>query len=355
MRVLQLVEERHHRDEEGRPIREGRTPREHLRDGDIEYKQCHYAGSRHLANPMNVSALRQSSEHWDEIVDALAFVRSRYAELRESFGPDIMDVWRVSQLGCSLPWYFILERGEVAPAYAAALSKIALGTALLSHRLLQDALVQRWVPPPFTASVLHDLAESTGTLLGETEVCSAPAKMIVDFLEVLVSGVPRGVGPVAQLIADRDRVFRFGAHYTSFKQLLWIHDLARRFLYHDIGATDLLEAPVEPPDCFLIEPPSPAGMPPQLRALWFGALAATVVSMTPDGSDRRMCELARDVSRIMGAGESPRATYAALDASFGEMTKAVEVGLGGTADVEIDAAMRDRLIGGSPRGRFAGS
>ena len=54
MRVLRLVEERHHRDEEGRPIREGRTPPEHLRPDDIEYKQCHYAGSRHLANPMNV-------------------------------------------------------------------------------------------------------------------------------------------------------------------------------------------------------------------------------------------------------------------------------------------------------------
>jgi hypothetical protein len=353
MRVLRLVEERHHRDAEGRPIREGRTPREHLRDGDIEYKQCHYAGSRHLANPMNVSALRQSSEHWDEVLDALAFLRAGYAELRGGFGPDIMDVWRVSQLGCALPWYFILEHGEPAPPYAAALSKITLGTALLSHRLLQDALMQRWVPPPLTAQALHDLAESTGTLLGETEVCSAPAKMIVDFLEVLVAGVPRGI---AQLGAERDRVFRFGAHYTSFKQLLWIHFLARRFLYCDIGAADFLEAPVEPPDCFLIEPPNPAAMPPQIRALWFGALAATVVSIAPDGSDRRMCDLARDVSRIMGAGESPQATYAALDESFGEMMRAVEAGLGGSAEgVTIDAAMRDRLIGISPRARFSGS
>lgn len=352
MRVLRLVEERHHRDEEGRPVREGRTPAEHLRDGDIEYKQCHYAGSRDSAGPMNVSALRQSSERWDELIDALAFVRSRYAEIRGRFDPDIMDVWRVSQLGCALPWYFILERGEPSPPYAAALSKITLGTALLSHRLLQDALMQRWVPPPFTAQTLHDLAESTGTLLGETEVCSAPAKMIVDFLEVLVSGTPRGVGRVAQLIAEGDRVLRFGAHYTSFKQLLWIHFLARRFLYWDLGATDLLEAPVEPPDCFLIEPPTPTAMPPQLRALWFGALAATVVSISPDGSDQRMCDLARDVARIMGSGQSPHATYEALDASFGEMMNAVEVGLGGTP-VATDAAMRDRLIGISPRGRFS--
>jgi hypothetical protein len=186
MRVLRLVEERHHRDEDDRPIREGRTPPAWLRPDDIEYKPCHYPGSRHLVHPMNVSALRQASERWDEMVDALAFCRAHYAEIRGSYGPDIMDVWRVSQLGCALPWYFILARGEPAPGYAAALSKVALGTALLSHRLLHDALVQRWLPPPLTAATLLDLAESTGTLLSETEVCSAPAKMIVELLEYLV-------------------------------------------------------------------------------------------------------------------------------------------------------------------------
>ena len=271
-----------------------------------------------------------------------------------------MDIWRVSQLGCSLPWYFILQHGETAPAYAAALSKITLGTALLSHRLLQDALTQRWLPPPFTAQTLLDLAESTGTLLGEKEVCSAPAKMIVDFLEVMVSGVPRGVGAAARLIAERDDVMRFGAHYASFKLLLWIHYLARRFLYADLSGRDdlpevreYLDAPCEPPDCFLIEPPNPAGTPPQIRMLWFGAIASLVVPMSPDRSDERLCELAKDVARIMGAGTPPRETYEALDASFGEMMAAVEVGLGGKIAGAIDPATRDRLLAISPRGMFS--
>jgi len=361
MRILRLVEERHHRDQDDRPIREGRTPPEYLRPGDIEYKPCQYPGSRFQANPMNVSALRQSSEHWDEMVDALAFCRAHYAEIRGAYGPDIMDVWRVSQLGCALPWYFILARGETSPGYAAALSKVALGTALLSHRLLQDAMMQRWLPPPFTATTLLELAESTGTLLSETEVCSAPAKMIVEFLEVLVSGVPRGVGGVARLVAERDAVMRFGAYYANFKLVLWVHFLARRFLYADLVAAgdpspelvELLEAPCEPPDCFLIEPPSLAGIPPQIRALWFGAVAATIVPMAPDGSDQRLTDLARDVARIMGAGTDPKATYAALDASFEEMMRVVEAGLGGSADgITIDAAMRDRLLQVSPRAMF---
>ena len=59
--VARMIEERFHRDDEDRPIREGRTPAEFLRDGDIEYRTCPYAGSRFQhANPMNVSALRQT-------------------------------------------------------------------------------------------------------------------------------------------------------------------------------------------------------------------------------------------------------------------------------------------------------
>jgi hypothetical protein len=66
--VLRMVEERFHRDAEGRPIREGRTPPELLAEGEIEYRPCPYTGSRYLnERPMNVSALRQTSAHWDEI------------------------------------------------------------------------------------------------------------------------------------------------------------------------------------------------------------------------------------------------------------------------------------------------
>ena len=342
MRILRLVEERHHRDADGRPIREGRTPAEHLRPDDIEYKQCQYPGSRYLAGPINVSALKQTSEHWDGIVDALAGLRARYAEIRGAYGPDVMDVWRVSQLACALPWHAILTRGETASAPAAALSKITLGTALLAQRLLHDAMLQRWVPPPLTADSLMQLAESTGTLLAEREACAAPAKMIVDFLEVLVAGKP-----APRRLIDDD-VLVFGAHYTGFKLLLWIHFLARRFLYADVGAAEHLALPCEPPDCEIIEPPD-LRLPPPLRAMWFGALAALVAPIAPDGSDQVLADLARDIARIMGAAGDARATYVALDANLGEVMRAVERGFGGTPPDVIDAAMRDRLVGGSPR------
>src|SRR6201986_568222 len=100
--VLRMVSERFHRDVEGRPLREGRTPPEFFRPDDIEYKQCPYSGARHQhANPMKASARRQTSAHWDEICDALAVVRAGYVALRPpaATGLDVMDVWRISQLG----------------------------------------------------------------------------------------------------------------------------------------------------------------------------------------------------------------------------------------------------------------
>ena len=71
-----IVEEQFHRDADDRPLREGRTPAAFLRPDDLEYKACPYAGSRAVNLPMNVSALRQTSAHWDEIVATVATRRS---------------------------------------------------------------------------------------------------------------------------------------------------------------------------------------------------------------------------------------------------------------------------------------
>ncbi|HEY0483143.1 MAG TPA: hypothetical protein VGD37_36730 [Kofleriaceae bacterium] len=364
-----MVEERFHRDDEGRPLREGRTPPELLAPGEIEYRPCPYPGSRQASGrPMNVSALRQTSAHWDEIASALGLLRTSYAELRGGYGPDVMDLWRVSQLGSALPWYFVLT-GEPLPAYAAALSKATLGTGILAQRLMLKMLTEAWTPPPFTTPALLALAESTDTLVGETEVCSAPEKMIARFLDVLIAGAPgAGVPAVDRLIAARDRVLGFGACYAGFKLAMWIYYQARRFLYADVAAARgpdavraLLEAPCEPPDFFVIEPDHPAAVPPVLRAAWLTQLAGLIVPFAPDGSDRPLLDAARRIAAAMADDAADPvaravATYARLDAIWGDVIASVEAGLRGTAapaDAPIDGATRDRLVVTSPRALFA--
>lgn len=363
-----MVEERFHRDDEGRPLREGRTPAEYLAAGEIEYRACPYAGSRQRSGrPMNVSALRQTSAHWDEIIEALGLLRTAYAAARGSYGPDVMDLWRVSQLGSALPWYFVLG-GAPLPAYAAALSKATLGTGILAQRLILKMLAEAWAPPPFTAPVLAGLAEATGTLVGDAEVCSAPDRMIARFLETLIDGAPGGgVAAVAPLIAARDRVLGFGASYAAFKLAMWVYYQARRFLYADLAVARgseavraLLEAPCEPPDFFVIEPERPAAVPPALRAAWLDRLAALIAPFAPDGCDRAVLDGARRIAAAMAAGGDggdpvarAAATFARLDAIWGDIAAAVEVGLGGASDTRFDAALRDRLIPSAPRAVFA--
>jgi hypothetical protein len=365
--VLRLIEEKFHRDDEDRPLREGRTPPELLRAGEIEYRPCAYPGSRHQhANPMNVSALKQTGVHWDEIADALAFLRTAYAEEREAYGPDVMDLWRVSQLGSSLPWLFIL-RGGTAPAYAAALSKATQGTGLLAQRLFVRMLGGQWTPPQLTAEAILQLAEASDTLIGDTEVCSASDKMMLLFFQALVDGHHSG----SAIAASREDILLFGAHYSGLKLTLWIYFLARRFLYADLvaalGQTDelraLLDGPCEPSDFYLVEPTDMAALPLDHRAYWFDSLASLIVPFAPDGSDAPLRVGAHQIAQAMSdpapSGPITRAvaTFARLDAIFGDMVETIEgafrrVGrkdplLGG-----IDAETRDRLLTQPPRGLF---
>jgi hypothetical protein len=315
---------------------------------------------------MNVSALRQTSAHWEEIIETLGFLRAAYAEARGSYGPDVMDLWRVSQLGSGLPWFFVL-RGEPLPAYAAALSKATLGTGILAQRLLLKMLAERWMPATFTAPDLAALAESTGTLVGATEVCSAPDRMIARFVEALVAGAPRGgVAAVDALAAARDRVLGFGACYGAFKLALWVYYQARRFLYADVVAATgapavraLLSSPCEPPDFFVIEPGDLAAVPPALRAAWLRQLAQLIAPFAPDGSDRAVLVCAQAMAAAMADDARDPvaraiAIYARLDAIHGELIACVESGFRGARyTAPVDAATRDRFVAASPRAAFA--
>jgi hypothetical protein len=383
MLVLRMVSEQFHRDTEDRPLREGRTPRELLRDGDIEYRRCPYAGSRAASElPMNASALRQTSAHWDDVIDAVAFLREAYANARGGYRADVLDIWRVGQLGSALPWFFILRERTTCPAYAAALSKVTLGVGIWAWRVLVKMLVERSIVPLFTSQMILDTAEETGTLISDYEVCAASDKMILKFFDAYTAETVTvaGTGEVAALLDRRDDVLRFGAHYLAFKQWLWMYWLARRALYDDLigvlGARDDLVERMDPsgdPSDFSLLP-SPPGLDANGRAAWFGGLATLIQPFAADKSDgvmrdhalalarivgevpARIDELAAEVARVNRLDDAAAArvarvlgTYAALDGLLGDVLATVESGFGGASGATFDAAMRDRVISLSPR------
>jgi len=361
-----------------------------IRPGEIEYRPCPYPGSRYLnERPMNMSALRQTSAHWDEVMDAIAFLRVAYQEVRGGYRGDVMDIWRVSQLGSALPWFYILRQGATCPAYAAALSKATLGVGIWGHRVFVKMLAERKLIPRFTSQIMLDTAEETGTLVAETEVCAASDKMMLKFFDVFTAdGVATtGVGEVAPLVAARDELLRFGAHYIAFKQWIWLYWIARRHLYLDVasalgpwaGMDELMDPTGEPPDFCVLQPDDVAGIPLERRGLWFGILAGFVESFSPDGSDppmrahaarlatvmgeppARCDDIASEVARTTGASAEAAARvaravgmYAALDALLGDVLATTELGFRGEPAPVFTAAMRDRVLHTSPRALFAG-
>jgi hypothetical protein len=355
--VARMIEERFHRDVEDRPIREGRTPSEFLREGDIEYRTCPYPGSRHQhPNPMNVSALRQLGAHWDEVCEALSFLRAAHDEALGVTQPQLMDVWRVSMLGSALPWFFLFRDGKI-PAYASALAKATLGQGIWAQRVLVKTITERWTPPPLTAASMLELAEGNGTLIGDTEVCSGGDKMMLKFGEVLVGPPSPG-----RFEAPRDEVLRFGAHYAGFKLYVWLYFLARRFLYADVAAQhgdspaldELRDASVEPSDFFIVEPSDLAAVIPEQRMGWFRSLADLIVPFAPGRADLPLRDRGFELAAAMGQGKGPVETFALLDELFGRVIADVEAGFRGTSDdIEVPADIRDRLVGASPRQLFA--
>lgn len=390
--ILRMIEEQFHRDDEDRPLRESRTPPQYLRPGEIEHRPCPYGGSRagHPL-PMNVSALRQASVHWSDLLDALSFVRVIYAERRGPHVPELIDLWRISQLGASLPWFFLLRTGERPPAYAASLAKTSLGLGLWAQRQLVDLLSGAWPPEPLTPQVILQLTERNGTLIGATEVCSGSEKMLLRFFEALVGGTPELTSPqLVRLASERTAVELFGAHFANFKLMLWIHYLARRFVYADLVAAlpgrapleALLAGGCEPPDFYTVGPADLAPVPLPLRAAWLGSLALLVRPMAPDHSDEALQlaalqlavatgepaappalaqDLVKEVKEVTGCSAASAAlagrtlaTFVRLDALLGDLATTVERGLrssspSATASPEIDAASRDRLLGMPPR------
>lgn len=358
--VARMIEERFHRDVEGRPIREGRTPAELLRDDDIEYRTCPYAGSRHQhTKPMNVSALRQMGRHWAEVVDTLAALRAAHDAQLGVTEPRLMDVWRVSQLASALPWFHLFRDGTI-PAAPAALAKATLGMGIWAQRVLVRTITEGWSPPPLTAESVLALAEENGTLIGETEVCSGGDRMLLEFFEVLVGAPASAHAPAS------DALLAFGAHYAGFKLYVWLYYLARRFLYADaearIGASpalaELRACGVEPSDFFIIEPRDPAAIGPAQRLGWFRSLADLIVPFAPDRADAPLRDAGFELATIMGQGRGPAETFAELDALLGRVVAHVEIGfraaIGAAPDgIEVPADARDRLLGVSPRDFFA--
>ena len=202
-----------HRDEDGRPLGEGRASR-HVREGvPFEHRQCPFSGSRSRhENPMNVSAFKQLSRDWPQILGAVQGVRAAYVERHHPQALTLDHYWRIATATEVAAAFLIFrERNPTPdgriPAFVASLNKICVGltatcrVAALSAMMRGEDLSKVLT----TAERMHETAEASGLLVGPKEVCAAPPQMIDEVLRMYFEGTSRSApdtGPLSAYFPD---------------------------------------------------------------------------------------------------------------------------------------------------------
>jgi hypothetical protein len=150
----------------------------------MELVKCPYADER-LGRPMNTSALDQIKRH---LKSALSSVASFHAMVP----PDVVGWERMSMAVLDLlvaPAVFVVSReGAVLPASVAVGHKLAAGYFDVLKRVLRAELSGR--PREPTVEGVLELVREERALIGASEVCAGPPKLIRRTTEVLLHGRP---------------------------------------------------------------------------------------------------------------------------------------------------------------------
>lgn len=197
------------RDTDGRPLGEQRVP-ELYSALQTELQQCPYRGSRFKhSKPMNVSALRQMTAHWPAILGGLQQVHREYCGRVSPGVLSRFDLYQIIGMGILLPAYVTLRadrplRDTEIPVWLSGVYKVLLGIHAPVGQLMIEELLSGGHPKPLlTPEEMLDHVESTGALIGKTEVCAGPAVLIRRALKVVITGSTEetiDVGPFRRLV-----------------------------------------------------------------------------------------------------------------------------------------------------------
>jgi hypothetical protein len=200
--VLDWIMSRHvheYLDVAGRPIGEGRAAA--FQSVSTEMQSCPYAGSRHHhSKPMNVSALRNIMPVWNEILTMLSWLSQRYRAWRKKEITSFDDLSLVTSAGVFLADFLVLRQhhplqSHDIPLLISGLYKACLGFQLatflgsMKERFAGDLTT---TPLPDSAE-FYDYLEAHELLIGDAEVCSGSAAMIMEAYDAILD--PLSIAP----------------------------------------------------------------------------------------------------------------------------------------------------------------
>lgn len=171
---------------DGRPILEGRSFS--FKPPEAEYRSCPYADSRRNSPyPMNSGALRSTAKNLPVIKEILKNFAYLLKSTKKNYRNDeLANIWQLSYVCWSLPSAQHKCGLDISGAVA-DLSKLCHGIQTLTQSLFFEApnLISE-----LTAVSLYDHADKSGLLVGDREVCAAPASMITSLLQYILQTLP---------------------------------------------------------------------------------------------------------------------------------------------------------------------
>lgn len=211
------------RDEEGRLLGEGNAPRDLVETTEIDWRMSRYPGSRYRhSKPINLSALKQLTRNWDDLLDFVAALRHAYVvRYRVDGRLSGSDLWRYSRYAVTVPNYLINRprdpvRTDQVPALVSVAFKSTAGIFIVAADMFfREVDLER----AFISDEVVDYADDHGLFEGASGVCAGPPQIMRDLLGAVVGETrPRHDDePVASLVGDVEHFFRYGALYTKLE------------------------------------------------------------------------------------------------------------------------------------------
>lgn len=171
-------------DDEGRPVSERRADAAVRVGVEMDVRECPYPGIRHN-QLMNASALAQVGKHYNDVLDEVAIFRSQVGGSNATWSDILAAV--MDQL--SRPAIWLLEQRDTSgpvPARTAVSHKLGAGFFGVMRTLHERIALGKTMP--VSVEDFLALTDETGALLGASEACAGPAKMIRKASTVLVAG-----------------------------------------------------------------------------------------------------------------------------------------------------------------------
>jgi hypothetical protein len=213
------------RDAEGRPLGEGKVGPEKRQDVQFELRRCPYPGSRHKHPlPMNISALRQITAHWNEVLRDVAHLRALHRQTAGTRPILLIDMWRIGNMVSTLVDFAFARTwspydDRQLPAGIAALYKAMLGVTSMTTALWSDGIIR--FDSPIDAQMLYQSIEGRGQFIGADQVCSGPESMVRQLLSHVIGDLPPPPGPttVSDVIGRPDRYLRLCGSTARYRLL----------------------------------------------------------------------------------------------------------------------------------------